>query len=237
MAEFIWGKARLHFELHGRDAVLCNDKEQATRAAKALATALGTHVIGPDEDVRGTFRDLFPKAPAHPVHAVLSALQLGLDALDWKLKHASPLRRLLAATAAAVASGEPALVFQFATFPGTAFDRAYIYQQINALHLTFGVQVVVVIVDPALIASSGTHLTVLGEDGIAESASVTTALSDPRSDLLLARLQATPVPNPLAMQQRRVQRAATMPINFANTQVVQLPTADSIALAGGDVSD
>ena len=70
-----------------------------------------------------------------------------------------------------------------------------------------------------------------------EQAAVVDALRAPASDALLARLQATPVPNPLAMQQRRVQRAATRPVNYANTQIVQLPTADAIALAGGDLSD
>lgn len=237
MAEFKWGKERLTFDATGRDVVLCNDRAQAVQAAKALADAFGTNVISGSDDLRGTLRDAVGKAPTPRVHEVLATLRLNDDALEWKLKLVSPLRRVLAGAAAAVAAGERTLVFELGSFVAMPFDLAHLYRHIHVLHTTFNVSCVLVIVDPALISSSGTHLTVLTETGIVERAPVQEALRDPKSDVLLARLEATPVPNPMAMQQRRVQRAKTRPVNYANTQIVQLPTADSIALAGGDLSD
>ena len=237
MAEFTWGKRRLMFEATGRDAVLCDDQQQALLAARAFADAFESRVISGGDDVRGTLRDALGKAPADRVREVLTALGLDDDALEWKLKQVSPMRRLVAAAAAAVATGDRALVFELGSFTAMPFDLAHVYRHIQVLHSTFGVPCIVVIVDPALISSSGTNLTVLTDDGIVEQAAVVDALRAPASDALLARLQATPVPNPLAMQQRRVQRAATRPVNYANTQIVQLPTADAIALAGGDLSD
>lgn len=237
MAEFKWGKQRLAFDATGRDVVLCTDGEQALRAARAIADAFDVRVISGNDDVRGTLRDAFGKTTTERVRAVLAALDLDDDALEWKLKQLSPMRRLLSVAAVAVASGEPVLVFELGSFTAMPFDLAHVYRHIHVLHTTFGIPCIVVIVDPALIASSGALLTVLADEGIVERASVADALRNPQSDLLLTRLEATPVPNPLAMQQRRVQRAATRPVNYANTQIVQLPTSDAIALAGGDLSD
>lgn len=237
MAEFKWGKQRLAFEPTGRDVVLCDDQSQALQAARALAEAFGVRVVSGNDDVRGSFRDAVGKVDADRMRAVLACLQLDDDALEWKLKQVSPMRRVLATAAAAISAEEPVLVFELGSFIAMPFDLAHVYRHIHVLHATFGTPCIVVIVDPALISSSGTHLTVLVDDGIVERAPVADALRDPRSEVLLHRLQATPVPNPLAMQQRRVQRAATRPVNYANTQIVQLPTQDAIALAGGELSD
>lgn len=236
MPEFKWGRQRVSFETHGRDVLLCDDPASATNAAKALASAVGVRVISGSDDVRGRLRDGLGKADQALVERIMQTLRLDDDAFEWRLKDASPLRRLLAAAAAAVAQGERVLVVELASFTAMPFDLAHVFRHINALHATFAIPVIVVIVDPALISSSGTHLAVLSTDGIVESAPVAEALADPQSELLLRRLLATPVPNPLAMQQRRVQRAATTIVNYANTQIVQLPTADAIALAGGDVT-
>lgn len=237
VAEFAWGKQRLAFEAAGRDVVLCMDQDQALRAARAIAAAFGARVINGSDDVRGTLRDAFGKASAERVRAVLAALGFDEDALEWKLKQLSPMRRLLAGAAASVVSGASALVFELGSFTAMPFDLAHVYRHIHVLHTTFDIPCIVVIVDPALISSSGSQLTVLSDEGVVERAPVADALRNPQSELLLMRLEATPVPNPLAMQQRRVQRAATRPVNYANTQIVQLPTTDAIALAGGDLSD
>ena len=237
MAEFKWGKQRIAFEAHGRDVVLCETQAQAVAAAKALADAFDTNVINCDDDVRGTLRDRFGKRGAALVPNVLAALQLDQDALEWRLKDVSPLRRLLSDIVRSLADGDSVLVFELASFTAMPFDLAHVYRHIQAVHTAFNLPVIVVIVDPALITSSGQHLTVLTTEGVVESAPVVQALADPQSKQLLTRLEATPVPNPLAMQQRRVQRAATRPVNYAHTQIVQLPTADAIALAGGDVTD
>lgn len=237
MADFAWDRQRLSFEPTGRDVVLCDDQSQALRAAKALANAFGSRVISCSEDVRGTLRDALGKADPARVQQILDTLQLDDDALEWKLKQISPLRRVLSTTAAAIASGEPVLVFELGSFAAMPFDLAHLYRHIRSVHASFGLACIVIIVDPARIASSGTFLTVLTERGIVERATVADALRDPASDELLARLEATPVPNPLAMQQRRVQRAAIRPVNYANTQIVQLPTPDATALAGGELTD
>ena len=236
MAEFKWSKQRLPFETHGRDVVLCENILAAATAAKALAEAFDTRVISASSDVRGTLRDAVGKRDRATLERVLHVLGLDDDALEWRLKDVSPLRRVLAAAVTAVANADRVLVFELGSFTAMPFDLAHVFRHIHALHVGFGVPVVVVIVDPALISSAGTHLSVLTERGIIESAPVIDALADPQSEDLLRRLLATPVPNPLAMQQRRVQRAATTTVNYAHTQIVQLPTADSIALAGGDVS-
>lgn len=237
MTEFKWSGRRLEFTATGRDVVLCDDAAQAVLAANALADAFGVRVISCSDQVRGTLRDAFGKHGSATTSAVMTALQLDDDSLGWKLKQVSPLRRVLAAAAAAVAAGEQVLVFELGSFTAMPFDLAHLYRHIGVLHSTFAIPCVVVIVDPALISSSGSQLTVLTVDGIVERSTVADALRDPQSEVLLRRLQATPVPNPLAMQQRRVQRAATRTVNYANTQIIQLPTSDSIALAGGDVSD
>lgn len=237
MAEIKWVKQRIAIELHDRDVVLCESQEQAVAAAKAIASAFDVDVIDGDDDARGTLRDRFGKRGTALIPKVLSTLQLDQDALEWRLKDVSPLRRLLADIVRSLANDDAVLVYELATFTAMPFDLAHVYRHINAVHAAFGVPVIVVIVDPALITSSGQYLTVLTADGIVESAPVAQALADPRSEHLLTRLEATPVPNPLAMQQRRVQRASTRPVNYAHTQIVQLPTADAIALAGGDVTD
>lgn len=236
MAEFKWGKQRLPFEVHGRDIVLCDNVTDALTAAKALAAAFDTRVISGSDDVRGTLRDGFGKADQSTIARVMQLLQLDDDALEWRLKDASPLRRLLAAAAAAAVKGDAVLLFELASFTAMPFDLAHVFRHLHALHTGLGLQIVAIIVDPALISSAGTHLSVLTGRGVVESAEVAAALADPQSEELLQRLLATPVPNPLAMQQRRVQRAATTVVNYSHTQIVQLPTADSIALAGGDVT-
>lgn len=237
MADVKWGKQHFEFEPRGRDVVLCDSREDGLRAAKAIAAALGVTVISGTDDVRGTFRDRLPKEGRDRVPQVLDALGLDDDALEWRLKDASPLRRLLAAAAAGVLAGERALVVELGSFTAMPFDLAHVYRHLRQLHSGFGIRIVVVIVDPALISSSGDYLTVLTERGIEEAAAVRDALADPQSARLLARLEATPVPNPLAMQQRRVQRARTNAVNYSHTQIVQLPTADATALAGGDITD
>ena len=237
MAEIKWVKQRIAIELHDRDVVLCASQEQAVAAAKAIASAFDVDVIDGDDDARGTLRDRFGKRGTALIPKVLSTLQLDQDALEWRLKDVSPLRRLLADIVRSLVNDDAVLVYELATFTAMPFDLAHVYRHINAVHAAFGVPVIVVIVDPALITSSGQYLTVLTADGIVESAPVAQALADPQSEHLLTRLEATPVPNPLAMQQRRVQRASTRPVNYAHTQIVQLPTADAIALAGGDVTD
>lgn len=236
MVEFKWGKQRLQFETHGRDVVLCDDVAAAATAAKALAAAFGTRVISGSDDVRGKLGDGFGKALPDQVDRIMQVLQLDEDAPEWRLKDVSPLRRLLAATVAAVSDGDQVLVFELGSFSAMPFDLAHVFRHVAALHAVMSLHIIVVIVDPALISSAGTHLSVLSGRGIIESSTVADALADPRSEELLHRLLATPVPNPLAMQQRRVQRAATAPVNYAHTQIVQLPTADSIALAGGDIN-
>lgn len=234
MPDFMWRKQRLDFTPTGRDVVLCADAAQAGQAAQSLADAFDSRLISGVADVRGTLRDELG-SKTERTQAVLAALRLTDDALEWKLRHLTPMRRVLALAAAGVVTGGSALVFELGSFTAMPFDLAHVYRHIEVLHASFGIPCIVVIVDPALISSSGTHLTVLTEAGIVERAPVVEALRNPQSDELLARLESTPVPNPLAMQLRRVQRASTRPVNYANTQILQLPTADSIALAGGDL--
>lgn len=237
MADFKWGKQRLALELHGRDVVLCETQEQALLAAAALAAAFDVEIIDGAPDGRGTLRDRFGKRGAALIPNVLEVLRLDDEALEWRLKDVSPLRCLLADIVRALATEDQVLIVELASFTAMPFDLAHVYRHINAVAAAFGLPVIVIVVDPALITSSGEHLTVLTADGIVESAPVAQALADPQSPQLLARLESTPVPNPLAMQQRRVQRATTRRVNYAHTQITPRPTADAIALAGGDVTD
>lgn len=237
MAEFKWARQRLQFETHGRDVVLCESVEQAAAAARAIADAFDVDVIDCVDDVRGTLRDRFGKRGQHLVPSVLAALRLDDDALEWRLKEVSPLRRLLSDIVRSLVNDDQVLVIELASFAAMPFDLAHCYRAIESVHAAFGKPIVVVIVDPALITSSGNHLTVLTATGIVEVGPASAALADPQSPELLARLEATPVPNPLAMQQRRVQRATTRPVNYAHTQITQRPTADAIALAGGELTN
>lgn len=236
MPDFQWGKQQLSMDVHGRDVVLCDSAEQAVQIAQSLAKALGCTVISSAGGLRGTLRDRVPKAAGDEIGRLLEALRLDEDALEWRLKDVSPLRRVLAGMVSAVLAGERTLVIELATFTAMPFDLAHIYRQLHAVHATFRIPIVAVVVDPALITSSGEFLTVMSEHGIVESGAVKDALADPQSGHLLARLESTPVPNPLAMQQRRIQRLGATTVNYSHTQIVQLPTADSIAMASGDVS-
>ncbi len=141
---------------------------------------------------------------------------------------------MLSASLLALVEGIDLLVFDVAQIATAPFDVAHTFAHLRRVRTASGAHVIALIADPALISTAGANLIVVSGDAIVESGPTSQLLASPSSDALLQRLQSTPIPSPLAMQLRRVQRASTTPVNYSNTQIITLPTRDSIALAGGD---
>ena len=237
MPEIKLGKQKVQFTPERREVVLCDTADHARATARQLAKAIGP-LIDASDDSRGTVRDRLGRKPEiSRIAATLAELHLDESMLDWRMKDATPLQRVLAASFVAVFGGAEAVVVDCTSLASSRFDTAHLFAHLRRLAASFPVTVVAVISDAALMSSAGSHLTVISDDIIVEAASVSDALARPASAALLERLEATPVASPLAMQKRRVQRSATKPVNYAHTLIIELPTADSIALAAGDTEN
>lgn len=227
------GKTRSVLQVERRTVVLCDTAAAATRMAKAFAEE-GVLIDGADAP-RGTVRDQLPKRfDANRAIDICAALRRDESVLDWRPRESGALQRMVAATVVALAHDAQLLVFDLAGLAGSPFDVAHACAHMRRTSMEFDVTVVAVIADPALISSAGAYLIVCAGDVVVESGPVETLLARPASDTLLARLEATPIASPVAMQMRRVQRMATQSVNYAHTTIIHLPTQDSIALAGGD---
>ena len=228
------GKQALNLALEQRTVILCDNEEEAQRMAAALQSAGGTLIDG-SEVARGTVAEQLPRrTDSERVSRIRSALRLDEDVLSWRLRDSGPLQRMVAMTLLALVREQDLLVFEFSELAGSPFDIAHACAHMRRVALEFPVTLVAVIADPALISSAGAHLLVIAQGQLVEAGAVGSTLAHPQSDALLQRLEATPIPSPMAMQMRRVQRVTTTPINYAHTTIIQLPTQESIALAGGD---
>lgn len=228
------GRAELRLPCDARTVVLCDDAAHAQRMLAALAAA-GVEVIRTDAAPRGTVADQFQRnVDADLVQRVLTELQLDEALLEWRPRDLGPLQRMVAATVVALVRGVDPIAFDAVSGATTPFEAAHLCGHLRRVAEAMGTATIAVIADAALITSAGTHLVVLDGDTVAEAGAVSTLLGHPASDALRLRLEATPIASPLAMQMRRVQRVATRPVNYAHTAIIELPTEESIALAGGD---
>lgn len=229
-----WNRQSVALPLALRSVLLCDGVEQARQAAAAMQAA-GAIVIPGADGTRGRVAEQLPKrSDQAAVERVREALRLDADVLEWRPRDSSLLQRTLAETLVALVSAADLLVFDLTRFEGSPFDVAHACAFLRRVSAQFDVTLVAVIADAALVSSAGSHLVVLDESGIAEAGEVAQVLADPQSDALRQRLEATPIPSPVAMQMRRVQRVTTRPVNYAHTTIIELPTLESIALAGGD---
>lgn len=228
------GKQRLTLGIRRRTVVLCDNTSHAQRVAKAFADG-GSLVIDGNDAPRGTVRDqLGRRADQESIDRVRSALHLEDSVLDWRPRELGALQRMLAASFVAIVQSAPVLVFDLAVISASPFDVAHLFGHLRRIAASFDCAVIAVVADAAHITSGGDYLVVMAGDAVAEVGVTTEVLTHPGSETLLRRLEATPIASPLAMQMRRVQRAATRPVNYAHTQIIVLPTQDSVALAGGE---
>lgn len=228
------GKQRTAVGIGRRTAVLCDNPQHAERVTKAIADG-GTPVIDGVDASRGSVRDhLGRRVDPDTLGRVLGALHLDEGVLDWRPRELGALQRMIAASVVALVQGAPVLAFDLAAVSAAPFDVAHLFGHLRRIAASFDCAVVAVIADAALITSGGERLVVMEGDAVAETGVTAEVLANPSSAALLRRLEATPIASPLAMQMRRVQRAATRPVNYAHTQIIVLPTQDSVALAGGD---
>lgn len=227
-------KQRITMAIEQSTVLLCDDAAHATRIAKAIADAGATLIDGAGA-ARSTVASQFGrKVDADRVASTIAALHLPEDVLDWRPRDLSALQRLLADSLIAVEASTELIVFDVTHVAASPFDVAHAFAHIARVRATSGAHVLVLVADPAFISSAGSHLVVVSSDTVAESGAVSELLARPTTDVLLRRLEATPIASPLAMQLRRVQRTATSRVNYSHTQIITLPTQDSIALAGGD---
>lgn len=228
------GRTRLELDLHPAGVLLCDDAAAAQDLVRALA-ASGAHTIDGSEAPRGTLADALGRAiPLERAQALADDMRLPGEVLQWRPRDCSTLQRVLGACLLAVLRGVDDIVIDTTRLAGSPFDIAHLFAFVRELRARHAAGAVVVIADAAYISSAGEHLAVISGDTVLEQGMVAQVLASPASEAFLRRLEATPVPSPLAMQARRVQRAATRPVNYAHTQVIALPTQDSVALAGGD---
>lgn len=234
LLELRLGKGRVPLTIEHSTVMLCDNAAHAALLAKALHVA-GALVIDGSDAPRGTVSDhLGRKRDRDPIDRAIASLQVPEDILDWRPRDLAPLQRMLAASLVAAVAGTDPVVFDVSHIVASPFDVAHVFGHLRRLRASFPADVVALVADPALISSAGDSLIAMDGDAIAEAGLVAECLARPASESLLHRLQATPIASPLAMQLRRVQRAATKPVNYAHTQIITLPTQDSIALAGGD---
>ena len=228
------GKQQIALSLAPRSVLLCDNVEQAQRMAVAMRAAGATLIDGSD-GTRGRVAEQLPKRiDEAAVQRIRLALRLDEDILNWRPRDSSPLQRMLSETLVALAGGADLLVFDVSPFASSPFDTAHVCAFMRRVATEFMVTVAAVVSDAALIASAGAHLIVCTDEGVVEAGDVGSVLADPRTEALRQRLEATPIASPVAMQMRRVQRVTVQPVNYAHTTIIQLPTQDSIALAGGD---
>jgi len=234
LLEVRFGKSRIPLTIEHSTVVLCDNAAHAERMARALQAA-GALVIAGADAPRGTVSDqLGRKRDRDPIDRAIASLQVPEDILDWRPRDLAPLQRMLAASLVAAVAGTNPLVFDVSHIVASPFDVAHVFGHLRRLRAAFAADVIALVADPALISSAGDHLIAMEGDAVAESDLVAECLARPGSESLLHRLEATPIASPLAMQLRRVQRASTTPVNYSHTQIITLPTQDSIALAGGD---
>lgn len=229
-----FGRQSVEVGIGRRTAVLCDDRDHAQRVSRAIAEG-GSTLIDGVESGRGSVRDqLGRRADAETVARVLASLHLEDSVLDWRPRELGALQRMLSASFLALVQGASLLAFDLAAVSASPFDVAHLFGHLRRIAASFDCAVVAVIADAALISSAGEHLVVMAADAVAETGATADVLANPASGALLRRLEATPIASPLAMQMRRVQRAATQPVNYAHTQIIVLPTQESMALASGD---
>ena len=228
------GKGRVLLPVEHSTVVLCDNAAHAERVAKAVHAA-GALVIDGGDAPRGTVSDqLGRKRDRDSIDRAISALQVPEDILDWRPRDLAPLQRMLASSLVAAVAGTSPVVFDVSHLVASPFDLAHVFGHLRRLRAAYASDVVAIVSDAALISSAGEHLVAIDGDAIAEAGLVTECLARPTSASLLHRLESTPIASPLAMQLRRVQRASTKSVNYSHTQIITLPTQDSIALAGGD---
>lgn len=228
------GKALVDVAVEARTVVLCDDAPGASRMAKAFIEA-GAVAVDTADWPRGTVREHLPKRlGAEQVQKICDALRLDPAVLEWRPREADALHRMVASTLIGLAREATALVFDLTPLAGSPFDIAHTCAHMRRVASEFDVTVIAIITDPALITSAGSHLVAVAGSEVVEAGSVVGVLARPVSEHLIRRLESTPIPSPMAMQMRRVQRVATHPVNYAHTTIIQLPTSDSIALAGGE---
>jgi len=228
------GRTRMELTIEQSTVVLCDDAAHASRMAKALADT-AAHVIDGADAPRGTVADQFGRrADRDAIVRAIAALRLPEDALDWRPRELPTLHRMLAASLVAAVGGVDPIAFDVTRVAASPFDVAHVFGHVRRLRAAFPSHVAVLVSDPSHISSAGDHLIAMDGDTVAEAGPVPQCLARPSSESLLRRLESTPIPSPLAMQLRRVQRASTQPVNYSHTQIITLPTRDSIALAGGD---
>jgi hypothetical protein len=228
------GKVRVAISVEQSTVVLCDDAAHASRMAKALADA-GVRTIDGAEAPRSAVNDqLGRRADRDQIARVIAALHLPEDVIGWHPRELPTLQRMLAESLVAVVGGSDPIAFDVTRVSASLFDVSHLIGHIRRLRASFPIHVVALVANPALISSAGEYLVAMQGDTVAESGSVAQCLAAPTSDSLLRRLETTPIPSPLAMQLRRVQRASTKPVNYSHTQIITLPTQDSIALAVGD---
>lgn len=232
--ELRFGKQPIRVPVEQRTVVLVDDDSFSARLLDAVI-GVDCAVIRGADGGRGTVAEQLPKKmDSESVQRLLAQLQLEDSVLNWRLRDTNALPRMVASAFVALASDVKLLVYDLTAVSGAPFETAHLCAHMRRAAEMPGVHVVAVTCDPALIASAGAHVVVFDGDAVAEAGPVEAVLSAPSSDALRRRLDATPIPNPLAMQLRRVQRLARRPINYAHTTIIALPTRDSIALAGGE---
>ena len=228
------GRASVVLPIAQRTVVLCDDATGARAVVDACVSA-GVRGIRGDEGSRSTVQELLPRRTDETVvDRMRAGLRLDADILQWRPRDIGPLQRLIASSFVALVSGAESLVFDLSAVADSAFDAAHACAHLRRIGEGIGVPVIAVIADAALLSSAGSHLVVVSGDTVVEAGPLDARLAAPDSDQLRRRLEATPVPNPMAMQMRRVQRVATRPVNYAHTTIIELPTRDSVALAGGE---
>lgn len=229
-----FGRQRSQVAIGRRTAILCDSTGHARRVAQAVADG-GTLLINGADGARGSVRDqLGRRVDADRIGRVLSELHLDEAVLEWRPRDLPVVQRMLAASVIALVQDARMLAFDLAPISASPFDVAHLFSHLRRIATSFDCSVIAVVADPAFITSAGEHLVVLQGDAVVEAGPSAELLARPTSDALLQRLEATPVPSPMAMQMRRVQRVATAPVNYSHTQIIVLPTQDSVALASGD---
>jgi len=214
--------------------VLCENAGHAARIAHALS-ATGARIIDGSESGRGTLPEHLGRrfAVDRAAH-VIDKLHLPQDILEWRTRDLTVLQRMLVASLGAVLADVDLIVFDVTKLAASPFDVAHAFAHLARLRSNVPAHIIALIADPALLSSAGSYLVVMHGDEVVESGALADLLARPASEPLQQRLAQTPIASPLAMQLRHVQRASTTAVNYAHTQIIALPTKDSVALAGGE---
>lgn len=226
------GQANRTIDIEPATVLLCDDGDVATRWLRALATA-GMQVLDPAAAPRSTVSELVARqADVAVLPHVLRTLGLPDELVSWRFPDLDPVRRIMAWSVVALASTQRLLAVEITRLVASPFERAHLLAHLRRISERFDVLIAVIISDPALVSSAGSHLLVVSGDEVVESGPAREVVMAPTSEALLERLRATPIAHPLAMQVRRLQ-GAPQALPFAAT-LVELPDEDSIAMAGGE---